>query len=93
MNGNGVGVPGIVTIVAACCAGLLALITAHASEPKHPEAAHESEVRDLAVRLERVAADVDHNSSVLSDVREDVAAIRTEQRQNTHDILEAIGSQ
>lgn len=84
------GVPSIVTIVAAACGGLLMLITAHANEPKHSEAAHEDEVRNLAVRLERVATEVDHNSQVLTDLREDLGALRSEQQANTTQILNAI---
>ena len=80
----------LITLFASVCAGLLALLLTHQAAPKHPEAAHENAVNSLAVRLERVATDVDHNTSMLSDVRSDLSSLRAEQRASTESILEAI---
>jgi len=86
----GVGIGTVITIVAGACGGLLWLLVAHASEPKHAEAAHETDVHRMAVRLERVAADVDNNKTVLIEVKSDVSALRVEQRESTQEILRAI---
>jgi len=81
---------GYVTIIASAVGGLLFLLASHAQQPKHPEAAYERDVSELAVKLERVAADVDHNTSVLQDVRTDLSTIRSEQTASKREILSAI---
>ena len=90
VNGSLSGFWAILTIVAAAGGGLLVLLVAHSSEPKHAEAAHEGDVQDLAVRLERVVTEVEHNQRVLVDVKSEVGELRVEQRQSTQQILDAI---
>ena len=87
---TGLGVGTTISITAACCGGLLMLIVGHSGEPKHAEAASESDVTSIAVKLERLAADVDNNKGVLSEVKEDLSSLRTEQRDSTESILSAI---
>ena len=82
----------LITLFSSVCAGLLALVLAHEAAPKHAEAANETDVTNLAVKLERVSTDLDNNKRVLVEVKEDVAAIRTEQRESTQEILRAIRS-
>ena len=79
-----------ITIVASAVGGILLLLAGHSQQPKHPEAAYEGDVSDLAVKLERVSADVDHNTSVLQDVRADLSTIRSEQTASKREILSAI---
>lgn len=93
MTTNGLATPGfwtILTIAAATCGGLLSLLISHSAEPKHSEAAHEDDVNVIEVRLERVATDVGHNSSLLSDLKDEIGDMRTEQRADTETILSAI---
>ena len=86
----GLGVGTTISIIAAGIGGVFMLIIAHSAEPKHAAAASESDVTSIAVKLERVAADVDNNKSVLSEVKVDISALRTEQRADTEEILSAI---
>lgn len=78
------------TIIASAVGGLLFLLASHTQQPKHPEAAYEKDVSDLAVKLERVASDVDHNTSILSNVRSDLSTIRAENNATKREILSAI---
>jgi hypothetical protein len=66
------------------------LSVSHAGEPKHSEAAHESDVTAIEVKLEGVASDVEHNKDVLNEVKLDLRDLRIEQRVATREILEAI---
>ena len=66
------------------------MIMAHSAEPRHADAASEGEVLEMAVKLEGVATDVENNKDVLSEVKEDLSALRTEQRVSTESILRAI---
>lgn len=63
----------------------------HASTPKHPEAAHESDVYDVNIRFERVATQVAHNSTILEEVKLDIKELRVEQTESSMRILNAIG--
>lgn len=86
----GLGVGTTISIIAASCGGLLMLIVAHAGEPKHAEAASEKDVTGIALKLERVATDVDNNKGVLSELKDDLSTLRVEQRISTESILRAI---
>jgi hypothetical protein len=93
MNFNGHSITGfwtVLTIAAATCGGLLSLVISHSAEPKHSEAAHEDDVNAIEVRLERVAGDVGHNTSLLSELKYEIGDMRTEQRADTESILSAI---
>jgi hypothetical protein len=93
MTTNGFSTPGfwtVMTIAAATCGGLLSLLISHSAEPKHSEAAHEDDVNVIEVRLEKVVADVGHNTSLLSELKYEIGDMRTEQRADTESILSAI---
>ena len=62
----------------------------HSSEPKHADAALETDVTKIEIKLERVATDVEYNKTLLGDLKEDIRDLRTEQNQASEDILEAI---
>ncbi len=78
------------TIVASAIGAGMWLSVSHAGEPKHAEAAHESDVTAIEVKLEGVASDVEHNKDVLNEVKLDLRDLRIEQRVATREILEAI---
>ena len=48
------------------------LTVSHAGEPKHAEAAYESDVTAIEVKLEGVASDVEHNADILGEVKDDI---------------------
>jgi len=81
-----------ITIMASAVGGVLILASTHASEPRHSEAADESQVSDLEVKVERVATSVEHNSSVLVELKEEIKDIADEQREYSREILTAIRS-
>ncbi|HJO22045.1 MAG: hypothetical protein GY772_20670 [bacterium] len=89
---NGTGFWTIITVVSAAVGAVFMLVVSHASEPKHPAAAHEEDVNNLAVKLERVSTDLDNNKRVLGEVKVDISELRVEQRVSTESILRAIRS-
>jgi septal ring factor EnvC (AmiA/AmiB activator) len=78
------------TIMASAIGGVLILASTHAGEPKHPEAADESQVSELKVKVERVATNVENNARILDEVKIEIKELRTEQRQSSQEILRAI---
>ena len=80
----------VISIVAASIGGLILVFLSHASEPKHAEAAHESDVLSVRVGMARVVTQVEQNSSILSEVKLDLKELRVEQRQSSDVILRAI---
>ena len=78
------------TIVASAIGATLFLSISHSGEPKHPEAALESDVTQIQVRLERVQTNVEHNKDLLGDLREEIGELRVEQNESRSEILEAI---
>ena len=83
----------LITLMSSVLGFLFIMLWSHAGEPKHAEAALETDVHQLAVRLERVSVELGHNQQVLSDVKSDVTDLRIEQRQSTQTILSAIRSE
>tara|TARA_Y100000310_G_scaffold296382_1_gene328590 strand:+ start:127 stop:411 length:285 start_codon:yes stop_codon:yes gene_type:complete len=79
-----------VSIIAAAIGSSFWLTVSHADEPLHSEAASESDVSAIEVKLERVATDVEHNSDVLGELKDDLKDLRIEQSTATREILEAI---
>lgn len=78
------------TITASAIGAAMWLTVSHAGEPKHAEAAYESDVTAIEVKLEGVASDVEHNADILGEVKDDIKDLRIEQRVATREILEAI---
>jgi len=77
----------VVSAAAAAISGLLALQMGHSSEPlPHSDAASETFVTDIAVRLERVTVEVEATKASVSE-------LRTEQQEATAQILRAIERQ
>jgi len=62
----------------------------HSGEPKHPEAAHERDVRTVEIKVEGVVVEVRRNKTVLVEVKQDIRELRMEQRAHTETILRAI---
>ena len=81
----------VIPIVAASIGGIFFVVMSHASEGKHPEAAHEDDVSGLQVNVAQVATKVDHNSRVLDEVKIDLRELRIEQNNANQRILDAIG--
>jgi len=81
----------VISIVAASIGGLLFVLMSHASQPKHPEAAHESDVLSVQVGMARVSTQVEQNSNILGEVKLDLKELRIEQNDANRRILEAIG--
>ena len=79
-----------VTLMASAMGGILILASTHAGEPRHSEAADERQVSELEVRVERVATTVEHNSEVLSELKDEIKYIAEEQRTYSNEILSAI---
>jgi hypothetical protein len=76
--------------MASAVGGVLILASTHASEPRHSEAADESQVADLEVKVERVATNVENNARILDEVKIEIKELRTEQRASSLEILRAI---
>jgi hypothetical protein len=79
-----------ITIMASAIGGVLILASTHAGEPRHSESADERQVSALEVRVERVATTVEHNSEVLSELKDEIKYIAEEQRTYSKEILSAI---
>ena len=81
----------IITFVVMSVGSLLLMVQAHSNEPlPHREAASEDEVVKLEVKLERVDTEVKGVKDTIKEIKEDVTALRVEQRQATTQILQAI---
>jgi hypothetical protein len=78
------------TIVASAIGGLVVLAVSHAGEPRHAEAAAESAVTSLQVKVEGIASDVGHNRYILEEVKVELRDMRIEQNAYTERVLEAI---
>ena len=50
-----------VSIIAAAIGSSFLLTVSHANEPRHPDAASESDVSEIKIQVTRVAADVGYN--------------------------------
>lgn len=81
---------GAVTIIASAFGGLLLLSISHSGEPKHSEAALESDVTQIQVRLERVQTNVEHNKDLLGELKGKIGELQIEQNESSSEILEAI---
>lgn len=79
------------TIVASAIGGVVVLAVSHAGEPRHAEAAAESLVTSLQVKVEGIASDVGHNRYILEEVKDELKDMRIEQNAYTERVLEAIG--
>jgi len=79
-----------ITIMASAIGGVLILASTHAGEPRHSESADERQVSALEVRVERVATSVEHNSEVLSELKDEIKDLRVDMRASSQDILRAI---
>ena len=81
----------IITFVVMSVASLLLMVQAHSNEPlPHSEAASEDEVGKMEVKLERVDTEVRGVKDTIKEIKEDVTALRVEQRSATEQILRAI---
>lgn len=78
------------TIVASAIGATFFMSISHSSESKHPDAALESDVTRIEIKLERVATDVEYNKTLLGDLKQEIKDLRTEQHQSSIEILEAI---
>jgi archaellum component FlaC len=76
--------------MASAIGGVLILASTHAGEPRHSESADERQVSALEVRVERVATSVEHNSEVLSELKDEIKDLRVDMRASSQDILRAI---
>jgi hypothetical protein len=81
-----------ITIMASAIGGVLILASTHASEPRHSEAADESQVAALEVKVERVATNVENNTTVLNEVKAELRDLRVDMRESSQEILRAIHS-
>lgn len=81
----------VIPIVAAAIGGLFLVLMSHASQPKHAEAAHESDVSSVQIDVTRVATQVEQNSLVLGELKLDLRELRVEQNDANRRILDAIG--
>jgi len=79
-----------ITIIAAAIGALLSLSVSHSGEPKHSEAALETDVTEIQVRLERVQTNTEHNALSLVELKDQVQRQGIEQREQSDEILEAI---
>ena len=93
MSSAGLSFGSTITIIAAAVGEMMAFLMAHAAEPKHPEAAHEVVVSELAIRVSGLSTDVERNKDVLTRMRQDINALRLEQRNSTERIISAIEEQ
>lgn len=78
------------SIIAGAIGATLLLSISHSGEPKHAEAALESDVTEIQVRLERVQANVEHNKDLLGSLKKEIGELRVEQNESRSEILEAI---
>ena len=81
---------GAVTVIAASIGAVFSMSVSHSGEPKHSAAAFETDVTSIRVRLERVQTNTEHNARSLVELKNDLAAQRVEQREQSEEILEAI---
>jgi len=80
----------VFTLMSSVVGGCVLLLTSHASEPKHAQAAHVSRVSDLEVKTSIIATIGEHNSNLLDELKVEIRELRTEQRQASVEILRAI---
>ena len=81
-----------VSIIAAAIGSSFLLTVSHANEPRHPDAASESDVSEIKIQVTRVAADVGYNRAALVELKDEIKDLRTEQNRSSQEILEAIRS-
>jgi sigma54-dependent transcription regulator len=80
----------VISIVAAALGGLFLLSVTHAGEAAHPGAASASKVSELEIGVARMETTVGYNSIMLKEVRDDIKVLRTEQKEATQNILDAL---
>ena len=80
----------VISIVAAALGGLFLLSVTHAGEATHPGSASSSKVSELEIGVARMETTVGHNSLMLQEVRDDIKVLRTEQKEATQNILDAL---
>ena len=81
---------GAVTVIAAAMGAVFSMSVSHSGEPKHSEAALETDVTEIQVRLERVQTNTEHNARSLVELKDQVQRQGIEQREQSEEILEAI---
>ena len=81
---------GAVTVIAAAMGAVFSMSVSHSGEPKHSEAALETDVTEIQVRLERVQTNTEHNARSLVELKDQVQRQGIEQREQSDEILEAI---
>ena len=81
---------GAVTVIAAAMGAGFSMSVSHSGEPKHSEAALETDVTEIQVRLERVQTNTEHNARSLVELKDQVQRQGIEQREQNDEILEAI---
>ena len=82
----------VISIVAAALGGLFLLSVTHAGEATHPGSASSSKVSELEIGVAWMETTVGHNSLMLQEVRDDIKVLRTEQKESTQNILDALRS-
>ena len=80
----------VFTVVMGAIGSGMILLTTHAGEPTHGQAAHVTRVSALEVKSERVSVNVENNARILDEVKLEIKELRTEQRQSSQEILRAI---
>ena len=80
----------VFTVVMGAIGSGMILLTTHAGEPTHGQAAHVNRVSALEVKSERVSVNVENNARILDEVKLEIKELRTEQRQSSQEILRAI---
>lgn len=81
---------GSMTVVTSAIGATFFMAISHSSEPKHAASATESDVSKIELKLERVVTDVGYHTELLRELKTDVKNLRTEQSDQSKEILEAI---
>tara|TARA_R110000765_G_scaffold56444_2_gene111293 strand:- start:113 stop:397 length:285 start_codon:yes stop_codon:yes gene_type:complete len=79
-----------VGIAASAIGALFAMQVSHAGEDGHSSMANQSDVSEVRIRLERVSTEVNHNTIILGELKQDLKDIQLEQADSSKEILEAI---
>jgi hypothetical protein len=77
-------------IVASVIGGLFTMQISHAGENGHSSMADQAEVSEVQVRIERISVEVNHNRSLLGDLKTEIRDMRDKQAETSREILEAI---